>query len=187
MKEGRKVMPGLKDFLRKLSERERMLLFGTVPLLVFFLIYQFGVYPFVRSRERFRVENSELVTRLQELKSIAEKYVAEKAYYDELGDVLKEKKSLSVLTYLENIAGELGIRGGIEYIRPKGSETKEGITSLGVEMKIDAIEVQKLIMYLYTIEERRNGLTASNLRLKPFFREKGKVDVIVTVTDVTAD
>jgi hypothetical protein len=100
---------------------------------------------------------------------------------------LKEKKSLSVLTYLENIAGELGIRGNIEYIRPKGRETKEGITSLGVEMKIDAIEVQKLIMYLYTIEERRNGLTASNLRLKPFFREKGKVDVIVTVTDVTAD
>jgi hypothetical protein len=39
-------------------------------------------------------------------------------------------------------------------------------------------------MYLYGIEEKRNGLVVSYLRLKPFFREKGKVDAIVSVTDV---
>jgi hypothetical protein len=177
-------MPMIREMLRKLSERERLLLFASIVLLLLFLVYQFGIFPFMRAKENYRLENARLSQSLRELRGIAEKYAGEKSYFDELGRLLGGKKSLSVLTYLENVAGEQGIRDRIEYIRPKGTEVKEGLTTLNVEMKIDGVEVSRLVMFLYGIEERRNGLVVSYLRLKPFFKEKGKVDAIVSVTDV---
>jgi hypothetical protein len=177
-------MPVMREMLRKLSERERLLLYATIVLLFIFLVYQFGVFPFLRARDNYRLENARLSQSLRELRGIAEKYAGEKSYFDELGGLLGSKKSLSVLTYLENVAGEQGIRDRIEYIRPKGTEVKDGITSVSVEMKIDGVEVSRLVMFLYGVEEKRNGLVVSYLRLKPFFREKGKVDAIVSVTDV---
>jgi hypothetical protein len=179
-------MPMMKEVFRKLSERERLLLYASIVLLFLFLVYQFGIFPFLRARESYRLENASLSQSLRELRGIAEKYAGEKSYFDELGGLLGGKKSLSVLTYLENIAGEQGIRDRIDYIRPKGTEEKEGITSVNVEMKIDGVEVSRLVMFLYGIEEKRNGLVVSYLRLKPFFRERGKVDAIVSVTDVVA-
>jgi hypothetical protein len=177
-------MPVMREMLRKLSERERLLLYATLFLLFLFLVYQFGVFPFLRARDNYRIENAHLSQSLRELRGIAEKYAGEKSYFDELVRLLGSKKSLSVLTYLENVAGEQGIRDRIDYIRPKGTDVKDGITSVGVEMKIDGVEVSRLVMFLYGIEEKRNGLVVSYLRLKPFFKERGKVDAIVSVTDV---
>jgi len=76
------------------------------------------------------------------------------------------------------------VRDNIEYIRPRGSETKEGITTASVEMKIDAISATDLFLFLGGIEKNRKGLIVSYLRLKPFFKEKDKVDVIVRVHDI---
>lgn len=177
-------MSTIREMLNKLSERERLLLFASVVLLFLFLVYQFGVFPFIRAKENYRLENVRLSQSLRELRGIAEKYAGEKSYFDDLGRLLSGKKSLSVLTYLENVAGEQGIRERIDYIRPKGTEVKEGLTTVNVEMKIDGVEVSRLVMFLYGIEEKRNGLIVSYLRIKPFFKEKGKVDAIVSVSDV---
>jgi hypothetical protein len=177
-------MSTMREMINKLSERERLLLIASIVLLFLFLVYQFGVFPFIRAKENYRLENVRLSQSLRELRGIAEKYAGEKLYFDDLGRLLSGKKSLSVLTYLENVAGEQGIRERIDYIRPKGTEVKEGLTTVNVEMKIDGVEVSRLVMFLYGIEEKRNGLVVSSLRLKPFFKEKGKVDAIVSVSDV---
>ena len=54
-------------------------------------------------------------------------------------------------------------------------------------MKIDAISARDLFLFLGGIEKNRKGLIISYLRLKPFFKEKEKVDVIVRVNDITVD
>ena len=177
-------MPMIRELLSKLSERERLLLIASTVLLFLFLVYQFGIFPFIKAKENYRLENARLSQSLREFRGIAEKYAGDKSYLDDLDRLLSGKKSLSVLTYLENVAGEQGIRDRIDYIRPKGTEVKEGLTTVNVEMKIDGVEVSRLVMFLYGIEEKRNGLVVSYLRLKPFFKEKGKVDAIVTVSDV---
>jgi general secretion pathway protein M len=177
----------IRNLLKNLSNRERILLYGAFVFILLFLIYQILFVPLLNSRRELVVENSVLETRFNELKSIAERYEAEKLTYTQFKEMLGRKKSLSVLTFLENISEMVGIRDNIEYIKPKGNERKEGIVKSGVEIKIDAVSVQKLIEFLYEIEENRNGLIVSYLRLKPFFKEKGKVDVIVGITDVTVE
>jgi hypothetical protein len=54
-------------------------------------------------------------------------------------------------------------------------------------MKIDAISAADLFLFLGSIEKNRKGLIISYLRLKPFFKEKNKVDVIVRVLDIAVE
>lgn len=176
----------ISGILKKLSGRERALVFITLLLLLFFLIYQLGFVPFLNAREDYEVENAVLEGSFQELLTLAEKYTQEREYYLELKQTLGRKSSIPVLTYLENAAGEIGIRDSIEYIRPKESEVTEVLREDSVEIKIDAIEVSKLLDFLYRIEENRNGLIVTYLRLKPYFRDRSKTDAVVVITDISA-
>ena len=180
-------MLDIRNRLKNLSNREKILIYGAVLAVVLFLIYQLLFAPLLSSRSEYNLESARLEKSLYELKSLSEKYVAEKATYDRLKKMLDSKKGLSVLTYLENISKNVGITENIEYIKPKGSETSEGITAARVEIKIDALPAQSLLVFLHEIEEKRVGLIVTYLRMKPFFKEKGKVDVIIGISDITVE
>jgi hypothetical protein len=173
----------LKGRLKNLSNREKMLIYGAAFFVLILFIYQLVFVPLLNARREYESEIRLLEARFSELKTVAGRYESEKDAYDKLKRVLDRKKALSVLTYLENISQRAGVRENIEYIRPKGGTSRNGILQSQVEMKIDAIPVQNLLQFLYEIEENRNGLIVSYLRLKPFFKEKGKVDAIVSITD----
>lgn len=177
----------LKTSLKNLSNREKSLIYGAAFFVMIFLIYQLVFAPLLSARREYETEIRLLETRFSELKNTAGRYKAETEAFENLKQMLDRKKSLSVLTYLENISQRAGVRENIEYIRPKGSETKDGIARSQVEMKIDAIPVQNLLQFLFEIEENRIGLVVSYLRLKPFFKEKGKVDAIVSITDYSLE
>jgi hypothetical protein len=169
------------------SSRERMLIAGAAALLSIFLIYQLVYTPLLRKRDEYTGEKLELENTFGSYTILAERYLSRKSSYDGYKALLLRKKSLSVLTYLENEAQAAGIRDNIEYIRPKGSEERNGLTASSVEMKIDAMSAGDLFSFLESIEKNRNGLIISYLRLKPFYRERDKVDVIVRVTDILVE
>ncbi len=161
-----------------------MFIIGAGALLIIFLIYQFVYSPLMRRRDEYKNETVELENSYGSYELLTGRYFAARGVHDSYRSQLLEKKSLSVLTYLENEAQIAGVRDNIEYIRPRGSETKDGITTSSVEMKIDAISATDLFLFLGGIEKNRKGLIISYLRLKPFFKEKDKVDVIVRVHDI---
>jgi len=173
----------IRNLLRNVSNREKIFIYVALVLLISFLIYQIVFVPLLRARKEYEVEWAELEARFHELKVLAERYVAEKNNYDTLLKMFEEKRALSVLTYLENVAEDVGIRENIEYIKPKGNESKNSITKTMVEIKIDAISISDLMLFTYRIEEGRNGLIVSYLRLKPFFKNREKVDTIIRITD----
>ncbi len=177
----------IKGFLKKISGREKMFIIGALAVLVIFLIYQILFVPLLRSQDLYQQQRIELENLYSNYQVLTERYLSQKSYYDSFREQLDRKKSLSVLTYLENESQSAGIRDNIEYIRPKGSETKNGVTASSVEIKIDAISARDLLLFLSNIERNRNGLIVSYLRLKPFFKEKEKVDVVVRVADIIVD
>jgi len=176
-----------KGGLKNISNREKALITGALALLVIFLIYQFVFVPLLRAREEYQNEKIELENQLSNVKILAERYVTDMSYYKTVTRSLRSKKAISVLTYIENESQSVGIRDNIEYVRPKGSESKGGIVKSSVEMKIDAIAMRDLLLFLMNIEKNRDGLIVTYLRLKPFFKEKEKVDAVVGITDVTVE
>lgn len=175
----------LRSLLKRLSDRERVLLSIALALLIVFLIYQLIFAPIIKARNEYDIRLSQLERRFDELKVIGQLYESEKEAYTSLQEMLKNKSDLSVLTYLENISASAGIKDNIEYIKPQGTEVKNGMNRSMVEIKIDAIPIQNLALFLYEVEENRDGLLATYLRIKPFFRDRTKVDAVVVIEDVT--
>jgi type II secretory pathway component PulM len=175
------------NMFRNISNRERMLIYCAAALLILFAIYQVLFVPVLNSRRELELERELLESRFNKLKNLAAQYQEQQEAYENVKRMLGRKKSLSVLTYLEDISEAVGIRDNIEYIRPKGNETQDGVTREIVEIKIDAIPMQSLLRFLYEIENKRQGLIVSYLRLKPFFKEKGKADVVLSITDITIE
>jgi general secretion pathway protein M len=173
-----------RNLFRSVSNREKILIVITSVLLIVFLVYQLVFVPLVKARREYELEWMALEKRYNELEVLAQRYVEEKSYLVALTKTFESKRGVSVLTFLENSAEDVGIRDNIEYIKPRGNESKEGISRTTVELKIDAISIIDLMRYLYRIEEDRKGLTVSYLRLKPYFKDKEKSDVIFRITDV---
>lgn len=174
---------GISNILKGVSQREKTLIYVAIFFIFIFLIYQLVFVPLLRAREEFDRERVELESRFQQLKLLADRYMAQKNAYDSLREMLKDKGSLPVLTYLENTSTNAGVRGNIEYIKPRGQEVKNGLLETKVEIKINALPIQNLMLFLYRMEEGRKGLIVTYLRLKPFFKEKEKADVLVGITD----
>ncbi len=177
----------MKGLLRNLSTREKVLIVGALFALIVFLIYQIVFSPLLRTREELQSQRIQLEHQFSTFKVLAEHYLTEKKHYETARSELEGKKSLSVMTYLENESSSAGIRNNIEYIRPGGSKTEKGVIKTSIELKIVAISVRDLLQFLSSIERNRKGLIVSYLRLKPFFKDREKVDVIVGITDVTVE
>ncbi|MGQ9614912.1 MAG: type II secretion system protein GspM [Spirochaetota bacterium] len=174
----------MKSFLRSLSTREKILIICALFILIAFLIYQIVFLPMLRTKEELQQQTIQLEHQFSTFKIMAEHYLADKSRYETVKGELEGKKSLSVLTYLEDQSSRAGIRNNIEYIRPGGSKNENGVIKTSVEMKIDAISVRSLLEFLASLERNRKGLIVSYLRLKPFFKDREKIDVIVGITDV---
>ncbi|MFW6180516.1 MAG: type II secretion system protein GspM [Spirochaetota bacterium] len=171
----------------RLSAREKLLILGTGVLLALFLVYQAGYAPLLRARAAYRAQAEEMAGRLQTLTLLAEAHLQSRERYRTLAGALDRGERASVLSYLEDEAHRAGVRELIEYIRP-GSTGREGVvTRSQVEMKIDAVNLAGLVEFLSAVERNREGLTVTYLRLKPFFRDRSKVDALVRITDVTVE
>ncbi len=177
----------IKNLFRTVSNREKILIYAAGMLLLAFVVYQFVFSRLLRARMDYDLQWGELENRVGDIEVIARRYASEKSYLDRIVKTLEKKKSISVLTFLENVAEEVGIKDNIEYIKPKGNETGDGISKTVVELKIDAISIIDLMRFLYRIEEERNGLIVSYLRVKPYFKDKSKSDVIFRIADVNIE
>jgi general secretion pathway protein M len=170
--------------LRNLSGREKGLVVGAGAVLVLFLVYQLGYVPLFRSRETYQARAEEMESRLQTLSLLADAQMESRERYRTLAGELERKRGVSVLSYLEDEARKTGIRESIEYVKPRGTEQEEAVTKSLVEIKIDAVSLASLIEFLAGAERNRKGLTVTYLRLKPFFKDRSKVDAVVRLTDV---
>ena len=177
----------MKSLLRVLSTREKVLIISALFILVAFFVYQIVFLPMLRTREELQREKIQLEQQFSVFKIMAEHYLADKTRYDAVKEDLEGKKSISIMTYLENQSSSAGIRNNIEYIRPGGSKNENGVVKTSVEIKIDAIPFRSLLEFLTSLEKNRKGLIVSYLRLKPFFKDREKIDVIVGITDITVE
>lgn len=177
----------LKQVFKGVSNREKILIFTALFVLVVFVVYQFVFVPLLGARDRYAMEYRELQSRVTGMETVAGRYAEEKAYLDGLLKSFEKKKSVSVLTFLENAAENAGIRDNIEYIKPRGTETVDGMTRAVVELKVDAVSIVDLMRFLYGIEEDRKGLVVSYLRIKPYFKDRSKSDVIFRIADMALE
>jgi len=97
----------------------------------------------------------------------------------------QRRKSFTLYSFLDKLAGEVGIKDKMSYMKPtvtpqKGTPYK---TSL-VEMNLKGLTLEQITQYLYKIETSKNMVTIKRLSLTKSDDKNGSLNLILQVETI---
>jgi general secretion pathway protein M len=173
----------LKTIARKLSRRERAAIWIGAAFICIFVLLRFAVFPFMDQRER-------LVRTLEvNLKSLAEIRLLKSEYeaLNRQADTSKfrferRSKGFTLFSFLDMLAGEVGIKENIDYMKPSTTVQKERSYKISlVEMKISGITMEQMTQFLHKIETSKNMVSIKRLSLTKPDEKQQRLNAVLQV------
>jgi Tfp pilus assembly protein PilO len=156
--------------MKKLSSRETQILFITLGLIVFFVVYQFVIKPMhagsMDINDQIRMDRDQL--------SKASRLVAERplveARYQKLVDLIgvvdsEEAQMPTIVSKIEGAARESNIH--IANIQPQKSVAQKEARFLAVELEIDG-QWLDIVQFLYLLQQQPNLYFINELNLEKY-------------------
>lgn len=170
------------SFLRRLSQRERMILLvgGGVLLLL-------GVWGLAQAADWYGMRMRAMERQIRDKEAAQASLARIQQDYNDLQSQLKEieariakdKGSFSLLSFLESLAGNLGMRSSIAYMRPQPPTEVEGFRELGVEIKIQNITLEQAVRLLSSLEEAPHLIRVKQLQMRTRFADPRYLDATI--------
>jgi general secretion pathway protein M len=168
--------------IMKLARREKYFVSAAALSIAIFLLFQFLIFPFFEARRRFQRGVRAKEDALREILRLSSEYHRYRRGSQGVKQILaRRKEGFTLFSFLENSAGDAGVKAHIKYMKPSTS------TGLGphkeslVEMKLEAITLQQLIGYLYRIESPGNVVSIKRISIKENKKKSGSLDAILQV------
>ena len=169
----------------KLSQREKILVSAGACFIGLLLLLYFLVFPFFASRAELRRSIDADQQRLKEVMDLSAEYQALQKNSGGVQEVLaKRKKGFTLFSLLEGLAGQVGLKDRIKYIKPSSSQTKGKYKTSSVEMQFEAINMLELFDYLYRVEDPKNVVVIKRISIKKHKEKPGYVDATLQVSTI---
>lgn len=169
----------------ELSPRDRGALMIAGGCFLFFILFQFIVYPAYDRKKR--LERS-LITRqenLMEMKVMQEKLKQLTSLGNSVIDKLEGRKdNFSLFSFLEEKAGKNGIKDKIAYMKPSDTIEDESFRQILVEMKLQSINLKQLVSFLKDVESPENLVALQRISIQENKRDEATLDVIMQVVSI---
>ncbi len=170
-----------------LNRRERIFVNSAAVFVVLFLLIRFAVAPLWGQQSRLEMALDKKEKTLREILSVQKEVAAINQTIQDAGvGPGKRDKDFTLFSFLDGLAGESGVKNSITYMKPstEESETENYRLSL-VEMKLEAVNLENLVSYLYKIETSRRMVFVKRLSISRHEKEVGGVDAVIQVVTVT--
>ncbi len=173
----------LRPFLAKLSNREKIALSIGVGFVGIFVLVQLTVFPFVDARERLQRRLALHTRSYDEIKQLRLKYLELQNRADNSKiQFNRRQRGFTLFSFLDKLAGQVGIKERITYMKPSSTKQKDTPYSLSlVEMKLNGITMEQITRFLYRIETSPNMIHVRRLSLNKKEEKEGLLDVILQV------
>ena len=174
--------------LKKLNRREKYIIYGAGCLLGLLIIVQFVITPFVENKNQMQRNLQTKKSELAEMRRLQAEHNAlkEKLQQSQIS-IGKRDKGFTLFSFMDQLAGQAGIKDRISYMRPSNTVQKNSNYRLSrVEMKIDAVTLEQLTSYLYGIETSKNMVIVKKLSISKKDKNEGLVNVILQVETIEA-
>jgi general secretion pathway protein M len=157
----------LKNIAMKLSRRERTAIWTGIVFVCLFVLLRFAVFPFVDQRERLVRSLEANVKNLEEIRILKSEYEALNRRADTSKFRFeKRSKGFTLFSFLDMLAGEVGIKENIAYMKPSTTVQKESVYKISlVEMKLTGITMEQMTQFLHKIETSNNMVSVKRLSL----------------------
>ncbi len=168
----------------KLAKREKYIVLGAACLIALFLLINFLVLPFFKEKDRLTRGIALKETELKEIAGLSSEY---RKYREDAGEMerilTKRGKGFTLMSYLDRAAGEAGVKSQIKYMNPSKSSSKAigSYEESGVEIKVEGINTDQLVSYLYLIEDPGDLIFIKRISVTDNKKQEGYLDSIIQV------
>jgi general secretion pathway protein M len=171
----------LRPFLAKLSNREKVAIGIGIGFIGIFIIVNLVIFPFVDSRERLQRSLASHTRSYGEIKQLRLEYLAAQNRADSSKTRFnRRQRGFTLFSFLDKLAGQVGIKERITYMKPSSSKQKDAPYSLSlVEMKLNGITMRQITRFLYRIETSQNMIHVRRLSLNKKEDKEGLLNVIL--------
>ncbi len=171
-----------------LNRREKIVVaFGGI-FLVIFLLFHIAIVPVFEKRGQLESEIAASQLMAREMHELRREYLL---LVERMEATQKEytrrPENFSLFSFLERIAGSIGIKNKIAYMRPSSTvDDFSGLTISRVEMRLEEVTMEDLASYLYEIESSDNMLQVDRLTITKSGEGDSPVNVVMRVQTAAA-
>ena len=167
----------------QLNRREKAAIFIAAGVMALFLVLQFFVFPVLDRKkvlERQRVAHRQA---LEEIRSLRVEYERLQQHAERARSKISAKKQgFSLFSFLDQTADTTGIKDYIVYMKPSTTVEKETDYRISsVEMKIEAIPLDRLTRYLYAVETSPEMVDVRRLSLTQTGKAEKLLDAVMEI------
>lgn len=171
------------DQLKNINQRERLMLSGAGILLVIFVLVQIIIFPILERHSELEQQVVDARESLEDMALLKAEYKKLTVQADQTKALISNRdKSFSLLSFLNEIAGQTGLKDKIVNMKPSTSTRKN--TSLqieSVEMKFQDVSLEQLLAFLYRVETSPNMINIRQISITKQERKEGVVESILQV------
>jgi general secretion pathway protein M len=156
-----------KSIFMRLSKREKAAIWAGVAFIFIFILFRLVIFPFMDQRERLGRILDANMKNLSEIRGLKSEYDALSQRADTSKFRFeKRSKGFTLFSFLDRLAGEVGIKENIAYMKPSTTVQKESSYKISlVEMKLTGINMEQITQYLHKIETSKNMVSVKRLSL----------------------
>ncbi|KPJ99583.1 MAG: hypothetical protein AMJ60_04610 [Desulfobacterales bacterium SG8_35] len=170
----------------QLAKREKYFITAAVIVIVFALLIQFAIMPFVEKRQRFKNNLTVMQNNLQQMVALRQEYLMLQQESDTLAQRLAgREENFTLFSFLEKAAGIAGVKDNIKSMKPSASTGKGPFKESLVEMKLERITLGQMVGYLKLIESPEKLVSIKRISIQANKKETQFLDVVLQVLTFT--
>ena len=155
-------------FNLNLQPRERLAVWIAGTALLIFLIVQLLIFPSIDRRARLKKEITTNELALQEITVLKAEYESLTRNSRNLGNQLNRRpRNFTLFSFIDKLAGQSGIKGNIEYMKPSTANLKNSAYTLSmVEMKVSSLTMKQLTDFLNGVENNETTVWIKRISIQ---------------------
>ena len=174
--------------LKTLNRREKYIIYGAGCLIGLLIIIHFVITPFIENKNQMQRNLQTKKIELEEMRRLQAEYngLKEKLQLSQ-ASIGKRQKGFTLYSFMNQLAGQAGIKDRISYMKPSNTIQKNSNYKLSrVEMKLDGVTLEQLTSYLYGIETSKNMVIVKKLSVSKKEKNDSLINVILQVETLEA-
>lgn len=171
--------------MKQLNQREKIAVaIGAAALLVFGLL-QFVVFPLVDGRAKLNKRLATRETAVTEMRLLQERFQKINRKSGALVTSLADREpGFSLFSFLEQSAADSEVKELIAYMKPSEATENEQFKQSQVEMKLQAVSLEKLVRFLEQVESPERLVGVDKITIQDNTKEAGTLDVTLLMVSV---
>lgn len=168
--------------LSQLSRRDRMALtIGGVVVLVTIVVFGL-VLPYRGAMSQLDLRIAAQQRQVKEVHALQQEYRGLQRQLAEVQSRLAQSRGFSLFSFIESQTSQVATKENLVYMRPQQTVNRDGRQEESVEIKLEKLNLEQLIRFLFAVESADAYLQVKNLRVRTRFDDRSLLDATMTIS-----